>query len=54
MSGSVLSTAVAATVALIATSARAGQTARNPVMLMAQNQTMAPARAADGTPPPAA
>ncbi len=41
-----------ATVALIATSARAGQTARNPVMLMAQNQTMAPARAADGTPPP--
>src|SRR4051794_40197921 len=38
-----------ATAALIATSASAGQTARKPVMVMAQNQTANPTL--DGTPP---
>lgn len=40
-----------ATAALIATSASADQTARKPVMMMAQNQAAAPAKTAiDGTP----
>src|SRR6476661_4392876 len=41
----------AATAALIATSANAGQTARKPVMMVAQNQTANPTTAIDGTPP---